>query len=170
MLRWCSYVVLFILLVGCKTSYINQGKVIPHDDYEHYYVVKEQGTDKDVQESVESISDKVKKVFKKKPVKKPTTVTATKELLTTNNIVKIPKRRVRYTEKGNPEPIVIDGGKLMPMTNDQVEIVELKNTFISTVTYIQAFVIVCLVGFLYFSSPKKSKKKINKDNNKVLNL
>jgi len=161
------FLFLTVLLVGCKTSDINQGKVIPHDEYDQYYVVKEQGTDKNVQENVESITDKVKNVFKKKPTKQSKKVT--KKLPTTNKVVNIPKRRVRTSQK-KLEPIVVEGGKLMPMTNNQVEIVELKNSFISTVTYVQAFIIICLVGFFYFSRSKKCKKKINKDNGKVLKL
>jgi len=56
----------------------------------------------------------------------------------------------------------------MPMTKEQVEIVELKNNFAVYLTLLQALVILGLSIFIIFLYKKKKEKKIN--NGKVLNL
>ena len=56
----------------------------------------------------------------------------------------------------------------MPMTEEQVEIVELKNNFVISVAYIQAIFILGLVGFILYIYHKNKKKKIVSD--KVLKL
>ena len=56
----------------------------------------------------------------------------------------------------------------MPMTEDQVEIVDLKNNFITSVAYVQAIFILGLVGFVFYIYHKNKKKKIVSD--KVLKL
>ena len=165
----------FFLLVccGCKSTHVNQGKVIPHDEYEHYYVVKDEGTDKDIQEQVVSFSDKVKNVFKKEPpvqtknTVKPKTIESKKPKQEIKP-VQLPKRRVRATQQVTELPIVVDDTKLMPMTQEQVKIVKLKNDFTVYLTLLQAVVILGLSIFIIFLYKKKKKKKIN--NGKVLNL
>ena len=56
----------------------------------------------------------------------------------------------------------------MPMTKEQVKIVELKNNFAVYLTLLQALVILGLSIFIIFLYKKKKEKKIN--NGKVLNL
>ena len=56
----------------------------------------------------------------------------------------------------------------MPMTKEQVEIVELKNNFAVYLTLLQAVVILGLSIFIILLYKKKKEKKIN--NSKVLNL
>ena len=118
------FILSLILLCGCKSSDINQGKVISHDEYKHYYVVKDQGTDKDIGEKVDTVADKIKKVFKKDPpvksatTTKPETVTVTKPKVVPP--IKLPKRRVRDTQEITELPIIVDETKLMPMTEEQV--------------------------------------------------
>ena len=165
------FILSLILLCGCKSSDINQGKVIPHDNYKHYYVVKDQGTDKDIGEKVDTVADKIKKVFKKEPVKaetttKPETITVTKPKVVPP--IKLPKRRVRDTQEITELPIIVDDTKLMPMTEEQVEIVELKNSFVTSVAYVQAIFILGLVSFIFYIYYKNKKKKIVSD--KVLKL
>ena len=162
------FILSLILLCGCKSSDINQGKVIPHDNYKHYYVVKDQGTDKDIGETV---ADKIKKVFKKEPVKaatttKPETIAVTKPKVVPP--IQLPKRRVRETQEITELPIIVDETKLMPMTDEQVEIVELKNSFVTSMEYVQAICIFGLVGFILYIYHKNKKKKIVSD--KVLKL
>ena len=79
-----------------------------------------------------------------------------------------PKRRTRQTQPVTELPIVVEEEKLMPMTKEQVEIVELKNNFAVYLTLLQAVVILGLSIFIIFLYKKKKKKKIN--NGKVLNL
>ena len=165
------FVLSLILLCGCKSSDINQGKVISHDEYKHYYVVKEEGPDKDIGEKVDTVADKIKKVFKREPVKtstttKPETITVTKPKVVPP--IKLPKRRVRDTQEITELPIIVDETKLMPMTEEQVEIVELKNIFVASVAYVQAIFILGLVGFIIYIYHKNKKKKIVSD--KVLKL
>ena len=165
------FILSLILLCGCKSSDINQGKVISHDEYKHYYVVKDQGTDKDIGEKVDTVADKIKKVFKREPVKaatttKPETITVTKPKVVPP--IKLPKRRVRETQEITELPIIVDETKLMPMTEEQVEIVELKNSFVASVAYVQAIFILGLVGFILYIYHKNKKKKIVSD--KVLKL
>ena len=165
------FILSLLLLCGCKSSDINQGKVIPHDEYKHYYVVKEEGPDKDIGEKVDTVADKIKKVFKREPVKtstttKPVTVSVTKPKVVPP--IKLPKRRVRETQEITELPIIVDETKLMPMTEEQVEIVELKNNFVASVAYIQAIFILGLVGFILYIYHKNKKKKIVSD--KVLKL
>ena len=154
---------LFVLFVGCKSSYINEGKVIHHDDYDHYYIVKEQGTDKNIEEKVETITDKVKSVFKKKPVKSDT--------VKTNKPVKIPKRRVRKVTPV-PSPVIqVDESKLMPMTKRQVEIVELKNDLVISVAFVQSILLLISIIFiivLWRRHKKKPQNKPQNTNDKVL--
>ena len=165
------FVLSLILLCGCKSSDINQGKVISHDEYKHYYVVKEEGPDKDIGEKVDTVADKIKKVFKREPVNtstttKPETITVTKPKVVPP--IKLPKRRVRETQEVTELPIIVDETKLMPMTEEQVEIVELKNNFVASVAYVQAIFILGLVGFILYIYHKNKKKKIVSD--KVLKL
>ena len=165
------FILSLLLLCGCKSSDINQGKVISHDEYKHYYVVKEEGPDKDIGEKVDTVADKIKKVFKREPVKaatttKPETITVTKPKVVPP--IKLPKRRVRETQEITELPIIVDETKLMPMTEEQVEIVELKNNFVASVAYIQAIFILGLVGFIIYIYHKNKKKKIVSD--KVLKL
>jgi len=166
------FVLLVLLLCGCQSSDINQGKVIHHDDYKHYYVVKEEGPDKDIGEKVDTVADKIKKVFKKKPpvksatTTKPNTVTANKPKVV--KPIQLPKRRVRETQEITELPIIVNETKLMPMTEEQVEIVDLKNNFVTSVAYIQAIFILGLVGFIFYIYHKNKKKKIVSD--KVLKL
>ena len=166
------FILSLIFLCGCKSSDINQGKVISHDEYKHYYVVKEEGPDKDIGEKVDTVADKIKKVFKgKPPVKsatttKPNTVTANKPKVV--KPIQLPKRRARETQEITELPIIIDQTKLMPMTEEQVEIVELKNNFVASVAYVQAIFILGLVGFILYIYHKNKKKKIVSD--KVLKL
>ena len=165
------FVLSLILLCGCKSSDINQGKVISHDEYKHYYVVKEEGPDKDIGEKVDTVADKIKKVFKREPVKtstttNPETITVTKPKVVPP--IKLPKRRVRDTQEITELPIIVDDTKLMPMTEEQVEIVDLKNNFVTSVAYIQAIFILGLVSFILYIYHKNKKKKIVSD--KVLKL
>ena len=166
------FILSLILLCGCKSSDINQGKVISHDEYKHYYVVKDQGTDKDIGEKVDTVADKIKKVFKKDPpvksatTTKPETITVTKPKVVPP--IKLPNRRVRETQEITELPIIVDETKLMPMTEEQVEIVELKNSFVASVAYVQAIFILGLVGFILYIYRKNKKKKIVSD--KVLKL
>jgi len=166
------FILSLLLLCGCKSSDINQGKVISHDEYKHYYVVKDQGTDKDIGEKVDTVADKIKKVFKKDPPVKsattiePETITVTKPKVVPP--IKLPKRRVRDTQEITELPIIVDETKLMPMTEEQVEIVELKNSFVASVAYVQAIFILGLVGFILYIYHKNKKKKIVSD--KVLKL
>jgi len=166
------FILALIILCGCQSSDINQGKVIHHDDYKHYYVVKEQGTDKDIKEKVDTVADKIKKVFKKDPpvksatTSKPKTIVANKPKVV--KPIQLPKRRVREVQDEPALPIVIDETKLMPMTEEQVEIVELKNNFVASVAYVQAIFILGLVGFILYIYHKNKKKKIVSD--KVLKL
>ena len=165
------FVLLVLLLCVCQSSDINQGKVIHHDDYKHYYVVKEEGPDKDIGEKVDTVADKIKKVFKREPVKtstttKPKTIEANKPKVVPP--IKLPKRRVRETQEITELPIIVDETKLMPMTEEQVEIVELKNNFVASVAYVQAIFILGLVGFILYIYHKNKKKKIVSD--KVLKL
>lgn len=164
--------VLSVFLCGCKSTDINQGKVIHHDDYKHYYVVKEQGTDKDIEEKVDTVADKIKKVFKKEPPVKSATTTKPKSIAVNKpKVVKpiqLPKRKPRETQEITELPIIVDNTKLMPMTEEQVEIVELKNNFITSVAYVQAIFILGLVGFILYIYHKNKKKKIVSD--KVLKL
>lgn len=166
------FILSLILLCGCKSSDINQGKVISHDEYKHYYVVKEEGPDKDIGEKVDTVADKIKKVFKKDPpvksatTTKPKTITANKPKVVPP--IKLPKRRVRETQEITELPIIVDETKLMPMTEEQVEIVELKNNFVASVAYVQAIFILGLVGFILYIYHKNKKKKIVSD--KVLKL
>ena len=163
---------LFIFLVGCKSSYINEGKVIPDKEYKHYYVLQEQGTDKDVQEKVETVTDKIKNVFKKKPVNLAETEKPSKTVQSvkpkTVKPVTVPKRRVRETQPISKLPTIVEEEKLMPMTQEQVEIVELKNDFAIYLTLLQAVVILGLSIFIIFLYKKKKETKINND--KVLKL
>ena len=165
-------VLLVLLLCGCQSSDINQGKVIHHDDYKHYYVVKDQGTDKDIGEKVDTVADKIKKVFKKEPPVKSATTTKPKTITTNKpkavKPIQLPKRRVREIQDEPSLPIIVDETKLMPMTEEQVEIVELKNNFVASVAYIQAIFILGLVGFILYIYHKNKKKKIVSD--KVLKL
>lgn len=171
-MSWRYIFFAFLLLVGCSTPAVKEGKVIPHNEYKHYYVVKDQGTDQNVQEKVETVTDKIKKVFKKDPVnsskseKPPTEVKSVKSK--TSKPVVIPKRRTRQTQPVTELPIVVEEEKLMPMTKEQVEIVELKNNFAVYLTLLQALVILGLSIFIIFLYKKKKEKKIN--NGKVLNL
>ena len=165
------FILSLLLLCGCKSSDINQGKVIPHDEYKHYYVVKEEGPDKDIGEKVDTVADKIKKVFKREPVKaatttKPETITVTKPKVV--KPIQLPKRRVREVQEVTELPIIVNETKLMPMTEDQVEIVDLKNNFITSVAYVQAIFILGLVGFVFYIYHKNKKKKIVSD--KVLKL
>ena len=168
--RYVVFVIL--LLVGCSTPAVKEGKVIPHDEYKHYYVVKDQGTDQNVQEKVETVTDKIKKVFKKDPInsskseKPPTEVKSVKPK--TVKPVTVPKRRVRETQPVTELPIIVEEEKLMPMTKEQVEIVELKNDFTVYLTLLQAVIILSLSVFIIFLYKKKKEKKINND--KVLKL
>ena len=166
------FILLLILLCGCKSSDINQGKVISHDEYKHYYVVKEEGPDKDIGEKVDTVADKIKKVFKKDPPVKSATTTNPETIAVTKPKVvppiKLPKRGVRETQEITELPIIVDETKLMPMTEEQVEIVELKNNFVISVAYIQAIFILGLVGFILYIYHKNKKKKIVSD--KVLKL
>jgi hypothetical protein len=165
------FILSIILLCGCKSSHINEGKVLSHDEYKHYYVVKEQGTDKDIGERVDTVTEKIKKVFKKEPVNVETTTKSETVEVTKPKVVppiKLPKRRVRETQEVTEIPIVIDDTKLMPMTEEQVEIVELKNSFVASVAYVQAIFILGLVGFILYIYHKNKKKKIVSD--KVLKL
>ena len=166
------FILSLILLCGCKSSDINQGKVISHDEYKHYYVVKDQGTDKDIGEKVDTVADKIKKVFKKDPPVKSATTTKPETIAVTKPKVvppiKLPKRRVRDTQEITELPIIVDETKLMPMTEEQVEIVELKNSFVASVAYVQAIFILGLVGFILYIYHKNKKKKIVSD--KVLKL
>ena len=167
----------FFLLVccGCKSTHVNQGKVIPHDEYEHYYVVKDEGTDKDIQEQVVSFTDKVKNVFKKDPpvqtknTVKPKTIESKKPKQEVKPI-QLPKRRVRDTQPITDLPIVVNETKLMPMTSEQVKIVDLKNNVITTLAYIQAFLIIFLTGVIVYVFRKKNKTKKEINNDKVLKL
>lgn len=152
------------MLGGCQSSDINQGKVIPHDEYKHYYVVKEQGPDKDIGEKVDTVADKIKKVFKKEPPVKSATTNKPKVV----KPIQLPKRRVREVQEVTELPIIVNETKLMPMTEDQVEIVDLKNNFITSVAYVQAIFILGLVGFVFYIYHKNKKKKIVSD--KVLKL
>ena len=68
MLRRYFLFVFLLLFVGCKSTYVHEGKVVPHNEYKHYYVVKDQGPHKNVQEHVETVTDKIKNVFKKKQI------------------------------------------------------------------------------------------------------
>jgi hypothetical protein len=165
------FILSIILLCGCKSSHINEGKVLSHDEYKHYYVVKEQGTDKDIGERVDTVAEKIKKVFKKEPVKVETTSKSKTVETTKPKVVppiKLPKRRVRETQEITELPIIVDETKLMPMTEEQVEIVELKNNFVASVAYVQAIFILGLVGFILYIYHKNKKKKIVSD--KVLKL
>jgi len=166
------FVLLVLLLCGCQSSDINQGKVIHHDDYKHYYVVKDQGTDKDIGEKVDTVADKIKKVFKKEPPVKSATTTKPKTITTNKpkavKPIQLPKRRVREIPDEPVLPIIVDETKLMPMTEEQVEIVELKNNFVASVAYVQAIFILGLVGFILYIYHKNKKKKIVSD--KVLKL
>ena len=169
-----------IFLLGCKSSYIHEGKVIPHDDYKHYYVLQEQGTDKDIGEKVETVKNKVTGVFKKKPVdKQEPEKPSTRQSVSTDQLnrskikrVSIPKRRVREVQSSVtrlPDPVE---DKLMPMTPKQVEIIDLKNDFVTYLSYIQAIIILILLIFIIVKLQKKSsvsKKNKNKDTGKVLN-
>ena len=158
------FVLLVLLLCGCQSSDINQGKVIPHDEYKHYYVVKEQGPDKDIGEKVDTVADKIKKVFKKEPSVKSANTNKPKVV----KPIQLPKRRVREVQEVTELPIIVNETKLMPMTEDQVEIVDLKNNFITSVAYVQAIFILGLVGFVFYIYHKNKKKKIVSD--KVLKL
>tara|TARA_R100000908_G_C3727021_1_gene127726 strand:- start:32 stop:550 length:519 start_codon:yes stop_codon:yes gene_type:complete len=164
--------VFLMLFVGCKSSTIHEGKVIPHDEYKHYYVVKDQGTHKNVQEKVETVTDKIKKVFKKKPVtssspkKASTSVESAKPK--TVKPVQIPKRRIRETQPVTELPVIVTDEKLMPMTEEQVEIIELKNDYVIYLTILQALLILGLSIFAIILYNKKRDKKIN--NGKVLKL
>ena len=165
------FILSIILLCGCKSSHINEGKVLSQDEYKHYYVVKEQGTDKDIGERVDTVAEKIKKVFKKEPVNVETTTKSETVEATKPKVVppiKLPKRRVRETQEVTEIPIVIDNTKLMPMTEEQVEIVELKNSFVASIAYVQAIFILGLVGFILYIYHKNKKKKIVSD--KVLKL
>ena len=158
------FVLSILMLGGCQSSDINQGKVIPHDEYKHYYVVKEQGPDKDIGEKVDTVADKIKKVFKKEPPVKSATTNKPKVV----KPIQLPKRRVREVQEVTELPIIVNETKLMPMTEDQVEIVDLKNNFITSVAYVQAIFILGLVGFVFYIYHKNKKKKIVSD--KVLKL
>lgn len=158
------FVLSILMLGGCQSSDINQGKVIPHDEYKHYYVVKEQGPDKDIGEKVDTVADKIKKVFKKEPSVKSATTNKPKVV----KPIQLPKRRVREVQEVTELPIIVNETKLMPMTEDQVEIVDLKNNFITSVAYVQAIFILGLVVFVFYIYHKNKKKKIVSD--KVLKL
>ena len=97
---------------------------------------------------------------------KPETITVTKPKVVPP--IKLPKRRVRDTQEITELPIIIDETKLMPMTEEQVEIVDLKNNFVTSVAYVQAIFILGLVGFILYIYHKNKKKKIVSD--KVLKL
>tara|TARA_R100001463_G_scaffold106973_1_gene161572 strand:- start:201 stop:695 length:495 start_codon:yes stop_codon:yes gene_type:complete len=163
MSRLLLLILISFIFLGCKSTDIHEGKVIHHDEYDQYYVVKEQGTDKNIQEKVETFTDKVKKVFKKDPVKSTTPIKSPKinpsKLSVTNNVIKASKKLENNIQPVSKSPIIIGGKKLMPMTNEQVEIVDLKNTFISTITIIQSVIILCLAVYLVYKLKSKKKKK-----------
>ena len=173
--RYLSFAVL-LLFVGCKSSTIHEGKVIPHDEYKHYYVVKDQGTHKNVQEQAKTVTDKIKKIFSKKEVdskesQKPKTPVQTVKPKTKkpqSKPVKIPKRKLRETQPVTDLPIIVNKDKLMPMTEEQVEIIELKNDYVIYLTIFQALLILSLSIFVIIIYNKKRDKKIN--NGKVLKL
>jgi len=163
------------LLLGCKSTYVHEGKVIPDKEYKHYYVLQDQGTDKDLGEKVKTVKDKVTSVFKKKPVdKQEPEKPAVKQSVSTDQLNRskikkfsIPKRRVREVQSPVtelPAPVVKD--KLMPMTPKQVEIVNLKNDFVMYVAYSQAVIILIILVYFWFTRTKKNKII---DDGKVLN-
>jgi len=166
------FVLSILMLGGCQSSDINQGKVIPHDKYKHYYVVKDLGPDKDIGEKVDTVADKIKKVFKKKPPVNSATTTKPKTIVVNESKVVKPtqltKRRVEEVSGVTELPIIVNQTKLMPMTEDQVKIVDLKNNFVTSVAYIQSVFILSLVGFIFYIYYKNKKKKIISD--KVLKL
>jgi len=174
MSRWLLLLLISFIFFGCKSTDIHEGKVIHHDEYDQYYVVKEQGTDKNIQEKVETFTDKVKKVFKKDPEKSTDSIKNAKTnpsiVLVTNNVPKVPKKSNNNIQPVTESPIIIGGQKLMPMTNEQVEIVNLKNTFISTITIIQSVIILCLAIYLVYKLKYKKKKNKNIPHSKVLKL
>lgn len=164
--RYLSFAVL-LLFVGCKSSTIHEGKVIPHSEYKHYYVVKDQGPDKNVQEQAKTVTDKIKKIFSKKEVDSKESQTPTNSVQQSKP-VKIPKRKLRETQPVTDLPIIVNKDKLMPMTEEQVEIIELKNDYVIYLTILQAFLILGLSIFVIIIYNKKRDKKIN--NGKVLKL
>jgi hypothetical protein len=174
MSRLLLLILISFIFFGCKSTDIHEGKVISHEEYDQYYVVKEQGTDKNIQEKVETFTDKFKKVFKKDPVKSTTPIKSTKtkpgRVSVTNNVLNISKKPVKNIQLVPKTPIIIGGEKLMPMTNEQVEIVNLKNTFISTITIIQSIIILCLAVYLVYKLKNKKKKNKNIPHSKVLKL
>ena len=120
--------------------------------------------DLDLGNSIQKDADKIKKVFKKEPPVKSATTNKPKVV----KPIQLPKRRVREVQEVTELPIIVNETKLMPMTEEQVEIVELKNNFVASVAYIQAIFILGLVGFILYIYHKNKKKKIVSD--KVLKL
>ena len=152
---------LLIFLIGCKSSYINEGKVIPDKEYKHYYVLSDQGTDQDVQEKVKTVTNKIKNAFaNKKPVTKDESTSPkkiTSEPVKTKQPITIPKRRVRDLQSITTLPQEV---KLMPMTEEQVEVVNLKNNVVTYISYLQAIIIIVLLVIILIIF--KIKKKHNK--------
>lgn len=167
MLRWLLFLLIILFFFGCKSSDIHKGKVIPAEKYSHYYVIKEQDTDKNVQEKVETFTDKIKNVFKKEPVRQSTPIKLDPKINSKKDPVTSSKKIIEVQDISQRPSITLEGERLVPMTTEQVEIVELKNTFINSVTFIQAIIILCLGGFIIYFLKKKKSTKID---HKVLNL
>ena len=159
-----KYMILFcIFLIGCASKPINIDTPLHKEEYKHYYVLREQTPDENLQEKIQTtpqkISGKLKKIFVKpktnvtvKPNIVKTIPATTKETITPEKLTVVQLPTTVTNDLNINEPVYV------PIDREQVVIIDAKNTTTSYLAILQAIIIVCLITFIHFKRKRKTKK------------